>query len=649
MAMEYRGNVIVLDDGTARTEDMVARVADIFPNVLRMTSRSTRGGDHEIVVDGKQFGVRALVRVMAQRDAYWGLIPKNRDPVTVIADFLSEARHSLDTGFPCFVLVATEPGRRYERIAIVADVRAPVTTGALALTGVGLACHVGAELDVLMLGADREHPPQHWHDVEQLLDIRGGAEYLEQALEKARQENLRINWVALGDAAARDQVVLQAVRDGGYDLVLDDLRPLDVGPRIGRLKRVERQLVSGDSVDTAYRLLRDAPCDVGIVVDAVTMNMVPSSAVRVGAVAALSLGVVGIAMPNTTSGSAGTDAAMVASVEAPLDPAAQAVADAEAAAQAQAQAQAEAAVAAVPFVGIPAPSPADLPEEVSDEAYAGYQASYNEEAAIYAQEQAELAAAQQQQHVADTAVVLTQADLALERNDLMSAKATTDSAEDNLAYSQGGKDALTDAEEARAQGSYNTAQRNLQRQQADVKAAEARLSSAREQAAAAAAATAAQQAIVEAEAANMAAWNSFMAEADARTDRVVAPVPGYSISTKYGVAGPYWASGYHTGIDYAAPTGAPVVAAADGVVTFAGWNGAYGNQVKVQHEDGSVTTYAHLSSSSVSVGKSVGAGDQIGRIGSTGNSTGPHLHFELLTPSGGFTNPETWLAANGAA
>ena len=88
----------------------------------------------------------------------------------------------------------------------------------------------------------------------------------------------------------------------------------------------------------------------------------------------------------------------------------------------------------------------------------------------------------------------------------------------------------------------------------------------------------------------------------------------------------------HTGVDYVAPTGTPVHAAGDGKVikTSTGWSGGYGNQILIDHGGGRVTRYAHLSSINVDVGQYVSGGQVIGYSGSTGRSTGPHLHYELI-------------------
>ena len=116
----------------------------------------------------------------------------------------------------------------------------------------------------------------------------------------------------------------------------------------------------------------------------------------------------------------------------------------------------------------------------------------------------------------------------------------------------------------------------------------------------------------------------------------------YNLTARYGSGGGYWSSGSHTGLDFAAPSGTPVMAAASGTVVSTGYEGAYGNRVVINHGNGYQTTYNHLSSVSVSPGAKVSTGDQIGRVGTTGNTTGSHLHFEV-TKNGGFVNPEAWL------
>ena len=85
----------------------------------------------------------------------------------------------------------------------------------------------------------------------------------------------------------------------------------------------------------------------------------------------------------------------------------------------------------------------------------------------------------------------------------------------------------------------------------------------------------------------------------------------------------------HSGIDFKGPIGAPIYAAADGVVSFVGRKSGYGNVVEISHGNGLLTRYAHMSRFATRVGQRVAAGDQIGGIGNTGRSTGPHLHFEV--------------------
>lgn len=103
----------------------------------------------------------------------------------------------------------------------------------------------------------------------------------------------------------------------------------------------------------------------------------------------------------------------------------------------------------------------------------------------------------------------------------------------------------------------------------------------------------------------------------------------------------------HQGIDIAADIGTPIHAAADGVVEYAGWNsGGYGNMVEIRHADGSMTRYAHMNAILVQTGQRVSQGEQIGEMGSTGYSTGPHLHFEVHLADQGTVNPMAYLPAD---
>jgi len=100
--------------------------------------------------------------------------------------------------------------------------------------------------------------------------------------------------------------------------------------------------------------------------------------------------------------------------------------------------------------------------------------------------------------------------------------------------------------------------------------------------------------------------------------------------------------GFHYGLDIAGKTGDPIRAAAAGVVQYAGWKGNYGKAVIIEHQDGRQTLYGHMQRTLVQPGESIARGDIIGRVGSTGHSTGPHLHFEVRE-EGACCNPLKFL------
>jgi hypothetical protein len=143
-----------------------------------------------------------------------------------------------------------------------------------------------------------------------------------------------------------------------------------------------------------------------------------------------------------------------------------------------------------------------------------------------------------------------------------------------------------------------------------------------------------------------AAFAHDRAEREARLNRPLFVMPTRGV----------WTSGFgyrwgvlHGGIDIANAIGTPIVAAADGVVIDAGPTAGYGAWVKLRHADGTVTLYGHVNTWLVNKGERVMAGDQIATIGNRGNSTGPHLHFEVLLNGTNRIDPVPWLAQRGLA
>ena len=120
----------------------------------------------------------------------------------------------------------------------------------------------------------------------------------------------------------------------------------------------------------------------------------------------------------------------------------------------------------------------------------------------------------------------------------------------------------------------------------------------------------------------------------------VTPVSG-TITSRFGASSSI-RSGAHTGTDIATPTGTPIKAVASGTVTFSARSGPYGNLIKITHENGVETWYGHCSKLYATVGQTVEAGDVIAAVGSTGNSTGPHLHLEIRI-DGTAINPQNYL------
>lgn len=124
--------------------------------------------------------------------------------------------------------------------------------------------------------------------------------------------------------------------------------------------------------------------------------------------------------------------------------------------------------------------------------------------------------------------------------------------------------------------------------------------------------------------------------------KVLVPVQdGYQLSARFMQRGRIWSGGVHTGLDFRVPVGTRVYAAASGTIIEAGYEGSYGYRIVIDHGDGYMTSYNHLSTI-FETGGFITAGTNIGLSGATGKTTGPHLHLEVLK-DGQFINPAGWL------
>jgi murein DD-endopeptidase MepM/ murein hydrolase activator NlpD len=136
----------------------------------------------------------------------------------------------------------------------------------------------------------------------------------------------------------------------------------------------------------------------------------------------------------------------------------------------------------------------------------------------------------------------------------------------------------------------------------------------------------------------------------------VSPLASPVVTQAYANPSGGYALGCHTGSDLRAAYGTKLVAVSDGVIVASDSSSSYGINVQLRNADGTYSLYAHMSSKTVAAGQTVKAGEVVGYSGSTGNSTGPHLHFEIRTAprfgtscstGGGFINPVSWLRSHG--
>ncbi len=650
--------------------------------------------------------IAEALRVAAQRRISWvGVRRDFAEPQQLLGDLLRGAAGSLPSDLPGFaVFLADGDPAPFRRILAIVDRRQGPISGLAAYAAVAVADTAGAELDVLVLGAEGEQLTSA--DSEAMLAISREQELFARAVERGRAGGFITNWIPAVGVGDPWSVIADQLTQHDYDLVIDDLGDVSLGGRMRQSRSLADTLAPGEVGEIPLRLVSEVPIPVLLVIDEIRLGMRPATLLKAGAVAALSLGVV--------SASIIPPGAAAASLSAAQDPAAElveelqgalgiedpAVVAREAAADAASRGGASTgARGAAESVGVTTPvveqagvvptqsatsnpppaaesdkpsekvkepedpevlTPADEVKEVkapkggatpaevakaADEAAkekaalakekeraekAEKSAAQAEEAYGTAQEVAEVALAELEAARASLEEAVTHAERAHAQTSgvqaVLPGGATPEEAQFAAIAAQSAQKRLDDAVErgadvldelAAAEQEVQDAEAKLAKRESEVSQSKADYKESKEKA-------------------------EVYRASLAKTRQSPVKKGSYNLTARFGNTGGYWSSGTHTGLDFAAPSGTDVMAAASGTVVSVGYAGPYGNQIIVDHGDGWQTTYNHLSNTRVSVGQKVSTGDHIGDVGSTGNSTGSHLHFEV-TKNEKFVDPEGWL------
>lgn len=587
-----------------------------------------------IVVPRNKARVGPAVRHAYARRVFWVFVPRSIGTADyLVSSVVRSAGRHLDAKHPGIAMTVVSNGRSpespYRRALGVVGLAGSSASGVAALAAVELAARTGSALDVLVVGDTGEQQPATSEEWLRLLPVERRTELVRLALARAREYGVSTTWAANGSADTL-AAVERAMSDVPYDVVIETMGGQRLPRGVGKHRSLRRLVSDPANIGLTSALLDGPTCDVVVVVDAITLGVLPASTVRAGTAAVLALGSVSVAVPAAAVPGIGpgvADAAVVRSVGVVAQPGGVTAADVK-----RAEKRAKSA---------------------SDKAAAA------DEAAALARGRAALEAEDRKEaldalHRARAAAQPAVRDLADAGREVGDAKRELLEAEQRRAgvdgvagvvraFTTGGAgrddaDAAAQAEAsatARVEAAVSDAAEAYAEYQefaAEVEAAEAAFVTAdaetrRARAAAKERAAAAQAARTKA------ARLSGVLEEVAAAQGLHPPARG-RVTSLFGprvhpVTGVYKE---HTGTDFAGTDG-NYYAAADGVVTYAGYDGAYGYMVHIDHGtlDGRrlETWYAHQPGLDVSVGQQVSRGELIGRIGSTGYSTGPHAHVEL--------------------
>lgn len=657
-----RANALVLLDAEPASLvglDSVPLVADDSCLLVTVDSKLARPERPADVVrsHSAEPSMSEVLATAASRGAAWVIMRRDvAPPERLLSELLLGAGKVADENLPGFgVLLTTAQATPVRRIlAVIHPADRPVS-GLLSYCAEVVAERSGAVIDMLVLGTPGTELSA---EAEDNLVIAREQELYEEARLSAAEAGLEVNWITVGEVSDPWVVILDHLGRAQYDLVIDDLGDVAIGSALRSGISLEQALGPGGVGEIPLLLLRNTELPILLVVDGIRLGMLSSRLLRLGAAAAAALAVMGggIAHAHTGANPAGrpedTASAQAASALNQL----KLTAD-QTKRQAQRRAKVEAASrkASKTTVKFPKVKPpkggarkADVTKAKAETKSAAKEvkaASHHLRTAKTSAAKSHTALTASQKHAASatrnltaaqehyTEVAAAASQVSLERSGIAAVLPGGASQEDVSAANELVATAaaeLTSLTEAGVSAAEDLAAAQTKNAKANAVVADAQSEVAETKAAyqQARATTAVYQA----------SYDDYLDSLRQTPVRSGA----YHLTARFGQGGGHWSSGHHTGLDFAAPVGTNVYAAASGTVVKSGWGGAYGNHVEIDVGGGVVITYSHLSVNKVKVGDKVSAGEHIGDVGMTGNTTGPHLHFEVKV-NGQFRDPFTWL------
>lgn len=658
-----RANALVLLDADPASLvglDVASLVADDSFILATVDSKLARPARPTEVVrsHSAEPSMTEVLATAASQGAAWVIMRRDvAPPDRLLSELLLGAGKVTGENLPGFgvLLTAGQMSQIRRILAVVHPADRPMS-GLLSYCAEVVAERSAAVIDVLVLGTPGVELSTE--SAEDNLVVAREQELYEEARQNAAEAGIEVNWITVGEVSDPWVVIADHLDREQYDLVIDDLGDVSIGGALRSGISLEQALGPGGVGEIPLLLLQNTDLPILLVVDGIRLGLISSRLLRIGAAAAAALAVMGGGIAHAHVAAPARRAQDAATAEAAnvLNKLQQTADEARTQAQRQAKvgtsSRGAAKTTTVKFTRVTAPKGGARKKDVARAKAAKKAAAKHLKAASHHLKVAKASTAK-----ASAGFAAAQKQAARVTDDLTAAQqkyVQTSAAAAQLIADTSGISAVvpggpSQEEVAAAQQAASVAATQLAAlTDAGVAAAEKLAAAQKAQVKASADLTEATTEVATTDAAfeqAKAQTSVYQASYNDYLDSLRQPPVrrgAYHLTARFGQGGGHWSSGHHTGLDFAAPVGTNVYAAESGTVVFSGWAGPYGNHVEIDVGDGVVITYSHLSVNKTHVGEKVQAGEHIGDIGMTGNTTGPHLHFEVKV-NGQFRDPFAWL------